>query len=114
MRENNRGDDRLPILGELRGEVTVVQPMSIKEISQGGAQVETDTPLLIGSIHELRLCLGDQSVVVKGRVVHCRISDLEQDAVRYRAGVEFVSLSEHTQRAIAAFIEAVRTARGYP
>ena len=29
----------------------------------------------------LRLTLGDHSVVVKGRVAHCRISDVDQNGV---------------------------------
>ena len=42
--EDKRDTERVQILGELRGEVTVFQPMAIKEISRGGAQVETGFP----------------------------------------------------------------------
>ncbi len=42
---DKRDTERLEILGELLGEVMVFQPMSIKEISNGGAQVETGFPL---------------------------------------------------------------------
>ena len=58
----------------------VFQPMAIKEISRGGAQVETGFPLQLDSLHDFRLTLGDRSVVVKGRVVHCSISDVDQEA----------------------------------
>jgi len=74
VHENKRDSERLQILGDLLGEVMVFQPMAIKEISTGGAQVETAFPLHLDSLHELRLTLGDQSVVVKGRVVHCSIA----------------------------------------
>src|SRR5471030_1051730 len=89
-----RDAGRIQILGELHGEVMVFQPMAIKEISSGGAQVETGFPLHLDSLHEFRLTLGDRSLVVKGRVVHCQITDVEQELVLYRAGIEFIDLSE--------------------
>ena len=89
----------------------VFQPMSIKEISIGGAQVETAFPLQLDSLHEFRLTLGDRSVVLKGRVAHCSISDVEQEAVIYRSGIEFIEPSERFQAVIAGFIDAVRAGR---
>jgi hypothetical protein len=111
-REPKREGDRIEILGELRGEVMVFQPMVIKEISIGGAQVETIFPLQLNSLHDFRLTLGDSSLVVKGRVAHCRISDVDQELVTYRSGVEFIEPSERISTVIKDFIEAVRTPRG--
>ncbi len=71
--EDKRDTERIEILGELKGEVTVFQPMAIREISRGGALIETGFPLQLDSLHEFRLTLGDRSVVVKGRVAHCSI-----------------------------------------
>src|SRR5712692_1609424 len=109
--EDKRDTDRVQILGELRGEVTVFQPMAIKEISRGGAQVETGFPLQLDSLHELRLTLGDRSVVVKGRVVHCCISDVDQEVVLYKSGLEFIEPSERVAVVIAGFIDAVQAGR---
>ena len=109
--ENKRDTERLEILGELHGEVMVFQPMAIKEISPGGAQVETGFPLQLDSLHEFRLTLGDRSVVVKGRVVHCSISDVDQEVVLYRSGVEFVEPSERIASVVTGFIDAVRSGR---
>jgi hypothetical protein len=67
--DNKRDTERLQILGELHGEVMVFQPMAIKEIGRGGAQVETRFPFQLNSLHELRLTLGEHSIIVKGRVV---------------------------------------------
>jgi hypothetical protein len=111
MASDKRDTDRVPILGELRGEIMVFEPMAIKEISRGGALVETRFPLQINSLHDLRLTLGDQSVVVKGRVAHCRISDVDQDIVMYRTGVEFVEPSERVEAVILDFLDAVKTGR---
>lgn len=89
----------------------VFQAMAIKEISRAGAQVETGFPLQLDSLHEFRLTLGSQSVVVKGRVVHCSISDVDQDVVLYKSGVEFIEPVERIATVITSFIDAVRAGR---
>jgi hypothetical protein len=106
-----RDAERIPILGELRGEVMVFQPMAIKQISRGGAQVETAFPLQLDSLHEFRLTLGDRSVVVKGRVAHCSISDVDQELVTYRSGIEFIEPSDRVFSVIAEFIDAIKSGR---
>jgi len=109
--DNKRDAERIQILGELHGEVMVFQPMVIKEIALGGVQVETGFPLQLDSLHEFRLTLGDRSVVVKGRVAHCSISDVEQEIVLYRSGVEFVEPSERVFAVISDFITAIQDGR---
>jgi hypothetical protein len=108
---DKRDTHRLQILGDLQGEVTVFQPMAIKEISRGGAQVETGFPLQLDSLHEFRLTLGDRSIVVKGRVAHCSITDVEHEQVIYLSGIEFIEPSERVAGAIVEFIDAVETGR---
>jgi len=103
--------ERIEILGELHGEVMVFQPLSIKEISPGGCQVETAFPLHLDSLHDVRLTLGDRSVVVKCRVAHCRISEMDQEVVTYRSGMEFTEPTEHAKAAVAEFIEHIKSAR---
>ena len=111
MASEKRDTDRVPILGELDGEIMVFEPMAIKEISRGGAQIETRFPLQLNSLHDLRLSLGDRSVVVKGRVAHCRISDVDQDIVMYRSGLEFIEPSERVNDVILDFLEAIKAGR---
>ena len=111
-RDDSRDDgDRIQILGELQGEVMVFQPMAIKEISRGGAQVETAFPLQLDSLHELRLTLADRSVIVKARVAHCSISDVDQELVTYRSGVEFVEPSDRVYGVISDFIDSIKDSR---
>ena len=109
--EDKRDTERVQILGELRGEVTVFQPMAIKQISRGGAQVETGFPLQVDSLHEFRLTLGERSVVVKGRVAHCKITDVEHELVLYLSGIEFIEPSERVATVISEFLEAVQAGR---
>lgn len=104
-------EERIQILGELHGEVMIFQPMAIKEISRGGAQVETAFPLQRESLHELRLTLGERSVIVKARVAHCSISDVDQELVTYRSGVEFVEPSERVYSVISDFIDSIKDSR---
>jgi hypothetical protein len=111
MSSDKRDAERVPMLGDLRGEVMVFQPMLIKEVSLGGAMVETRFPFHLNSLHDLRLTLGTRSIVVKGRVVHSQISDVDQDVVIYGTGIEFVEPSEHVASAIAEFLESVRLHR---
>ena len=111
MHRDKRDAERLQILGELHGEVMVFEPMAIKEISLGGAQVETAFPLHLDSLHDFRLTLGDRSIVLKARIAHCTISDVDQEVVVYRSGIEFVEVSGRIADAISAFIAAIKHGR---
>lgn len=102
---------RLPILGYLGGEITVVEPLLVKELGIGGATIETRFPLLIDSLHELRLTLGDLTVVIKGRVVHSHISDIDAEVVAYQSGIEFVETPHHVQDAITAYLDRLQSDR---
>jgi hypothetical protein len=109
-----RDSDRIELLGGLRGEVMVFQGMRIREISHGGMQIETGFPLHLDSLHEFRLSLRDRSIVVKGRVAHSHISDVDQDVVTYRSGVEFIEPSAPVAEVIAEFVELLRHSRVTP
>ena len=110
-RDERREGDRLPILGELVGGVMVFQPMTITEIGVGGMQIETQGALQLDSLHDFRLPLDDRPVIVKGRVVHCRISDVDTDRVIYRTGIEFLEPSEHARKALSAYVKRMKEAR---
>ncbi|HTI42770.1 MAG TPA: PilZ domain-containing protein [Vicinamibacterales bacterium] len=99
------------ILGDLQGEIMVFEPLQIREISRGGASVETRFPLALNSLHDLRLTLGTKSIVLKGRVAHSRISDVDQEIVTYRSGIEFIELSERVREVIAGFLDTLRANR---
>ena len=114
MGAEKRDTERIQILGDLKGEVTVFQPMTIKDLSRGGAQVETSFPLQLDSLHDFRLTLGDRTVIVKGRVSYCGISDVEHEGVLYRSGIEFVEPSSRVTTVVDEFIDAVLTGRRAP
>jgi hypothetical protein len=102
---------RHAISGELPGEVTIIEPVRVLEISQHGTMVEVDVRLALESLHEFRLDLSECVVIVKGRIVHCELHELEPERVIYRAGIEFIETSLHVYEAIAEFIRRVEAAR---
>ena len=53
-------------------------------------------------------------MVVKGRVVHSRITDVVQEAVFYQSGIEFIAPSAEVTAAIARFIEDLKSQQGRP
>ena len=111
MTEEKRDSTRVPVPGQVSGEVTVFQPVTILDMSERGAQLETTFPMQLEGLHDFRLSLGSRSVVVKGRIVHCQIGELREGVVIYRTGIEFIQPSPHAQLAIEAFVEAQRTVR---
>ena len=109
--QKKRDSKRVDLLGALGGEVMLFQHMDISQISLGGMQVETAYPLQLDSLHDFRITLGERSIVVKGRVAHARISDVDQDVVTYRSGIEFVEPSERVLGVITEFLELLRQER---
>jgi hypothetical protein len=114
VQRQHRDAERIQILGQLHGEVMVFQTITITEISRRGVQIESHFSLQLDSLHDFRLGLGDRSVVVKGRVVHCSISDVDQDNVVYRSGIEFVDPSAPVEAVIADFVAAIMGGRRSP
>ena len=104
-----RHAERVPIRGELHGEIMVLEPLLVKELGPRGATIETRFPLALNSLHDLRLTLGENAVVVKARVVHSHVGEMAEDAVRYRSGVEFVEPPAYVGAAITEFLDGLKT-----
>jgi hypothetical protein len=112
--DNKRDTERVSVPSPLYGEVKVYQPMTILNVSRGGAQVATPFALQLDSLHDFRISLGERSIIVKGRIAHCHIGELKEGGVLYRSGVEFVEISDHVQGAIDHFIEALKLSQRPP
>lgn len=108
MSDERRAVERTPIAGDLTGEVTVFQAMTIRDLSERGCQIETACQLQNDSLHEFRLSLGGTTVVVKGRVVYCQIGGLDEGTVVYRSAVEFTEPSPHAVGAIREFVAVLQ------
>jgi|SRR5215471_8916139 len=108
-----RHGERVPILGELKGEIMVLEPLLVKELGPRGATIETSFPLPLNSLHDLRLTLRADAVVVKARVVHSHVGEVAVggDLVRYRSGVEFVEAPAYVGAAIEQYLEELKAKR---
>jgi hypothetical protein len=111
---DKREKERVAPTAQLEGAVMVFQPMTVLQISHNGALIETPFPLQLDSLHEFRLSLGERSVVVKGRIVHCYVGELRNDVTVYRSGIELVEPSEPVRRAIEDFVDTLSAARRIP
>jgi hypothetical protein len=112
--DNKRDTERVPVPSPLYGEVKVYQPMTILDVSHGGAQIETPFALQLDSLHDFKISLGARSIVVKGRIAHCHIGDLKEGVVLYRTGVEFIENSDHVQAALEHFVTALKASHRRP
>ena len=111
MADERRDLERLAILGSLPGEILVYEPIVFRELGIGGAAIETTFPLHLDSLHDLRLTLGGRPVVLKARVVHSRVTDVEQEAVIYRSGLQFVDIPERVTTALTEYLAEVKNQR---
>jgi len=98
----------VPIQGELHGDIMVFEPLLVREVSATGASIETSFPMHINSLHDVRLTLDDVSVVLKGRIAHSRVSEINQDVVTYRTGVEFIEPSDAVVKVLTDFLEGLK------
>jgi hypothetical protein len=114
MSDRKRDAERLIVPGQVTGEVSIYQPLTIMNLSDRGAQVETSFPLLLGSLHDFRFSLDGLSVIVKGRIVHSQIGGLDEGAVLYRTGVELVDVSDHALAAIRTFVDTHKRSLAAP
>ena len=64
-----------------------------------------------GSFSRSRLFSSTRRVVIKARVVHSRISDVDQELVTYRSGMEFVDMPDRIATAISAFLDGLKAER---
>lgn len=107
---NQRQRQRVPLPPGLTGEVTVYRPLSVSDLSTGGARVETPEPLRVNSVRAFRLNLGEQTVVLKGRIAHSSVRRIDDQTVVYSSGVEFLDMAPIARAAIDRFLERVGTA----
>jgi hypothetical protein len=100
---DKRAAERLDVL-TMSGEVLVAQPIVVRQLSRSGMQIETACLLQLNTLHSFRLGIAGESMVVRGRVVHSRIIDVERDVVTYICGIEFVELSDRVAAAISEYL----------
>lgn len=111
-RDDDRRDaPRVNILGTLRAEALVTHPLDITDINGAGLQALSTFPFQLDVVHEFRLTLDGLTVVVKGRVVHSSVLELDQEGVLYRTGVHFVDATDATKQALELYANRLKQHR---
>jgi hypothetical protein len=95
----------------LRGQITVLAPMQVTAIGRTTAVVVSPFPLKLNSLHDVRLVLGERTLVARARVTDAEISGVGPDDVRYRSGLEFVDLPERAIGILEDFLRELRETR---
>ena len=89
MTRERRRSRRVEVMGDLAGtSVRLDEPIVIKEMSAGGLTIATKFPFKVGSTQEFRVTRDHESTLLKGRVVHQRVT-LDRDEVSYISGIQF-------------------------
>lgn len=106
---DQRQRPRIVLPNGLTGEVTVYRPLTVSDLSAQGARVETPEPLRLNSVRAFRFNLGEQTVVLKGRVCHATVRALDDERVVYASGIEFLDVPMMARLAIERFLDRVGT-----
>ena len=90
---------RVPVGGEVEGRIHTVAGAPVIDLSVNGALLEVPCSLRPGTIYPLRLSLGDEFVVVKGRVVRSFVHHFVplpggEAQVNYRTAIEFGDMTQ--------------------
>jgi len=71
--------------------VSVLVPAEVLDLSFGGFSIETRCSLRVGATHQFRfLTAAGRTVVLKGKIVHCRRKATADWSERYITGCEFL------------------------
>ena len=71
--------------------VSVLVPAEVLDLSFGGFSIETRCSLRVGATHQFRfLTAAGRTVVLRGKIVHCRRKATADWSERYVTGCEFL------------------------
>jgi PilZ domain len=111
---------RVTLNGEVLGRIHTVTGAPLVNISETGALLEVACVLRPGTVYALKLPLGveprgpgepaEPQLTLKSRVVRCYVHGFQsrsagEQAVTYRAAVEFVALSEEERSLLRGHLE---------
>jgi hypothetical protein len=98
---DRRGRLRFELVGDLPAVLGTSEPLSVRDVSLGGATVEAAVPLPVDSAQSVCLASGDAAIPLAARVRSVHRSDRPDGAECYRIGLEFTDLSASSREAIA-------------
>jgi hypothetical protein len=102
---DRRSDLRFEIIGQLWGSLETVESLPLRNLSTGGALVESRMPINPEMVRSVRLSLGQQVNDIQVRVRHVT-SEKGPAGERYLVGLEFVEPSAAALAQIDRIVEA--------
>jgi hypothetical protein len=70
-------------------------------------------PLQVDSIHHFRLVFGGVTLVLVGRIAHCKVVSVDPVRVEYETGIEFIEPSPRLLAIIDDFVRHLRKMRSH-
>lgn len=83
---------RFEIVGQLWGALETVESLRMRNVSEGGALLESRFALAVDSVHRVRLAGEGQGCDVQARVRH--VEQMSGPAPRFAIGLEFIAPAE--------------------
>ncbi len=92
MYVERRRAPRVEVMGRIQGHVMSADAaIAVREISLGGLSFSSPAPFPVGSVHQFRLTLGDDSdVMMRGRIVRSELRTGQDGFAVYITGVQFL------------------------
>jgi hypothetical protein len=102
-----RRHPRVQLDGRMTGRATILADFRIVALSETGAALEMDLPLVLGSSCDLTLNLAHVSVDLRGRVVH--VAPPAEPGAPYQVGVDFLGVDDLDRALLESFLERERS-----
>ena len=100
---DRRSRRRFEIVGQLWGALETIESLRMRNVSQGGALLESRFALAVDSVHRVRLPADGQGCDVQARVRH--VEQVPGPAPRFEIGLEFISPAADTAAHIDALMQ---------
>jgi hypothetical protein len=102
---DRRSDLRFEIIGQLWGSVETVADLPLRNLTRGGALVESRLPLNAEAVRAVRLLKGNESSDIQVRVRHVTAQQ-GADGEHYFIGLEFIEPSAAALEQIDRIVSA--------
>ena len=88
---NRRSAERFDVVGALWGQLELMDPARVCNVSTTGALLDSPRPAALDASQEVRLIVDGLEVAVESHIRHVRRVESASSAPRYLIGVEFSS-----------------------
>ena len=97
---------RYDVVGDLWGTLETVLRLPLRNVSPGGALIESHVPLQAESVHRLRFLCDGRDSAAQVRIRHVKTTQALDGEKRYLIGIEFLSLDAAMAGLIARWMSS--------